>query len=474
MGLSASIPLIMKEKGASYEALSIFSLVSVPFSLKLLWAPLVDSLYFAGMGRRKTWLIPVQLLCGSLMLYASHNIDAWMAPPGDEVGPDIQILTTFFMVLYFLMATQDIAVDGWALTMLSRANVGYASTCNAIGQVLGFFFANQGFIVFSDEKWCKNFLGISSPLFDMATFMTFWGTVFIIVTLLVWFFKTEVALNSEDEPDGILETYHQMWSISKLRNVQIFMLVLLTSRIALAPNDSVAIFKMQEYGMPKEDIATISPLLLILSLALPALTSQYMANQPLKMFLYGLEFKLFTSILVWGVFQYSIEEYSDAVGKPSMTFFSVMVLVMSLNELAGNFMFGAQMAFFAKISDPLIGGTYMTFLNTISNLGSKWPNFMSLWLLPRMTTSSCVDGLNSEAKVNILEGNCHEMGDYCVKAGGSCVITMDGYTAQQCLATVVGIIWLFSLKNKILNLERAPAKEWMTTSKNDKNFLKSI
>jgi len=33
-----------------------------------------------------------------------------------------------FLPLNFLAATQDIAVDGWALTMLSRKNVGYAST----------------------------------------------------------------------------------------------------------------------------------------------------------------------------------------------------------------------------------------------------------------------------------------------------------------------------------------------------------
>ena len=32
-------------------------------------------------------------------------------------------------------------------------------------------------------------------------------------------------------------------------------------------------------------------------------------------------------------------------------------------------MFVAQMAFYAKISDPLIGGTYMTLLNTVTNLG---------------------------------------------------------------------------------------------------------
>jgi PAT family acetyl-CoA transporter-like MFS transporter 1 len=32
-------------------------------------------------------------------------------------------------------------------------------------------------------------------------------------------------------------------------------------------------------------------------------------------------------------------------------------------------MFVSQMAFFAKVSDPKIGGTYMTLLNTLANLG---------------------------------------------------------------------------------------------------------
>ena len=44
------------------------------------------------------------------------------------------------------MATQDIAVDGWALTMLSKRNVGLASTCNTVGQTIGYFSAYTGFL----------------------------------------------------------------------------------------------------------------------------------------------------------------------------------------------------------------------------------------------------------------------------------------------------------------------------------------
>lgn len=465
MGLSASIPLIMKENGASYQALSVFSLVSMPFSLKLLWAPLVDSIYISRIGRRKTWLIPVQLLCGFLMLYGSQHIDIWIGKGSNETASsslDVQTLTAFFSALYFLMATQDIAVDGWALTMLSRANVGYASTCNAIGQVLGFFFANQGFIVLSDQKWCQKFLSLDLPLFDLSSFMCFWGVVFVVLTILVWIFQSEVALDTSEEPDGIFDTYRQMWSISQLSRVQTLILILLTSRIALAPNDSVSMFKMQEYGMPKEDIATMSPILLILSLTLPAVTGQIFVQQPMKMFLLGIKFKMFTSILMWCVFHLSIEEYGEG-RTPSTGFYIVLLVVMALNELAGNFIFGAQMTFFAKISDPLIGGTYMTFLNTISNLGSKWPNFLSLWLLPKMSLSSCFLVGDTSFTSPLVEGDqCLAAASQCAELGGECRITTDGYTIQQFGCTIIGVLWVFLVSHKIMNLERAPPADWLT------------
>ena len=43
------------------------------------------------------------------------------------------------------------------------------------------------------------------------------------------------------------------------------------------------------------------------------------------------------------------------------------------------------MAFFARISDPAIGGTYMTFLNTLTNLGNMWPNSFTLWFVDFLT-----------------------------------------------------------------------------------------
>lgn len=52
-------------------------------------------------------------------------------------------------------------------------------------------------------------------------------------------------------------------------------------------------------------------------------------------------------------------------------------------------MFVAVMAFFAKVSDPLVGGTYMTLLNTVSNLGTNWPNTLALWAIDYLTYKKC-------------------------------------------------------------------------------------
>ena len=128
LGLAGSIPLLLQSRKVSYKDQALFSFVYWPFSVKLLWAPIVDSAYFPAFGRRKTWLVPTQYLIGLFMLVLSGHIPELMGEGGGgagegkvEAGPvNVYVLTAVFFMLNFLAATQDIAVDGWALTMLSR------------------------------------------------------------------------------------------------------------------------------------------------------------------------------------------------------------------------------------------------------------------------------------------------------------------------------------------------------------------
>ena len=122
MGLAGAIPFILQEKGVSYADQSMFSLVSWPFSLKLFWAPIIDSVYVEAFGRRKSWLVPSQLMIGLTMLMLGSRVDAMLSETVETAGekPQVQLLTATFFWMFFLCATQDIAVDGWALTMLQE------------------------------------------------------------------------------------------------------------------------------------------------------------------------------------------------------------------------------------------------------------------------------------------------------------------------------------------------------------------
>jgi PAT family acetyl-CoA transporter-like MFS transporter 1 len=80
------------------------------------------------------------------------------------------MLTTIFTSLVFFSATQgeycldicfmllflttDIAVDGWALTLLSQDTLSYASTCQTIGLNTGYFASFTVFLALnSDAFW---------------------------------------------------------------------------------------------------------------------------------------------------------------------------------------------------------------------------------------------------------------------------------------------------------------------------------
>lgn len=124
------------------------------------------------MGRRKTWVIPTQLICGALMLWVSlsGNLSIWMGD--DDKTVDILKLTVFFVVLYFLMATQDIAVDGWALTLLPQDEQHLAGTINAAGQTLGYFLAYVVFLVLNNGEYCDKLRSIPNgqPILQLDEF----------------------------------------------------------------------------------------------------------------------------------------------------------------------------------------------------------------------------------------------------------------------------------------------------------------
>lgn len=371
MGLFGFVNMTVKSIFAgSFSEQGTFMLAAWPFSLKLFWAPLVDSCYSENFGRRKTWMVPAQLAIGLVLLYLASVIETLFETKA------INSLTTIFFLLYFFCATQDIAVDGWALTMLRPENAGYASTCNAIGQTVGF---SIGFMV------------PMSRLFLLGDFIFFWGTVFVATTLAVWVLKREEPTQEDEQIEGLKDAYLAMFRVIRLRPVQQLAFHLITRSLAFIPADVMAIGKLQDSGFPKESIATIKLAVTPLEIILPWLLSRFTAG-PKPLSIVALTY--IPRVLLTPLACLLVYVVGDIPATtPAAIYASVFVFTV-LQGVSSNAMFVAHMAFFAKVSDPAIGGTYMTFLNTVHNLGNMWASTFCLKAADHIRDSTGLDGFS--------------------------------------------------------------------------------
>lgn len=199
MGLAfGSIPFLLKEQGSSYADLAKFSLASLPYSVKLFIAPVVDSFYSSRFGRRKSWIVPVQIVIGFVTFFLARVIQSWVT-----AGRVDALMPTFLMIIT-LTATQDIAVDGWSLTMLRKANVSYASTCQSLGLSIGYFATFTVYLAFSNDEFCNNYvrplLLLSSQkgaVVDLYGAIRTMGLYYLLLTAYITFFKRE-GLDSDN------------------------------------------------------------------------------------------------------------------------------------------------------------------------------------------------------------------------------------------------------------------------------------
>lgn len=467
LGLCSAIPMILQNRHISYRQQAVFSLVNWPFSLKLLWAPLVDSVYIPSMGRRKSWLVPTQYLIGLFMYILSATADDLFGI-GTNNPPKVYAITAVFFALCFLAATQDIAVDGWALTMLSRRNVGYASTCNCIGQTAGYFIGFVVFLALESADFCNRYLR-STPqdqgLTTLSGFLYFWSFIYLITTSLVWALKTERRGSVEtetatgtDDCHGIKDTYRLLLRIIRLPAVQMLILFLLTMKMGFAAPDAVTMLKLSDYGVPKDKLALLAIPLMPLQIILPVIISKYTAGpRPLDVLIraypYRLLFGVIYPMLVW-----MTPSMRSSSGEYPYYFYGIVMVLYALHQVALYSMFVAIMGFFAKISDPSIGGTYMTLLNTLSNLGGNWPVTVALYFVDPLTLKRCVSDTSPDV------GPCDTDAELetCTSVDGRCVTSIDGYYVECLVSIGIGFLWLFWGRRQVRRMQSVGEAAWRT------------
>ncbi|OBA27749.1 hypothetical protein HANVADRAFT_1626 [Hanseniaspora valbyensis NRRL Y-1626] len=448
-----TISSISDTKALSFTQIGVFSMATYPYSFKILWSPIIDSFYSKKIGRRRSWIIPLQFLISFIFLILSFSKTIIGLQSNDINQITLTSLTFCFLLLIFCCSTQDIAVDGWALEILSEESLSFASTAQTIGLNLGYFTSFTLFLNLRSGKFFTWQITINQYLKVCAV-------IYFLTTLYIMFFTRENLNPSNGFPKDLEKSPNgnkdekERFLITDERNEAIMV------ETTAVCNDSATNLRLLDKGFKSENLA-ISVLInfpfeLCFGYYVGKWSSQNNSkntntqykNKLLKFllgeygclapWLFGFLGRLIFGSLLGNLVVYLCPNNLSTESLP-MWYFLLVIFQNLVNSLMSTFQFVSICSFHTQIADPTIGGTYITLLNTFSNLGGTWPKVLVLKMVDYFTVKTIVDGKD--------------------------VIVKDGYYRVNFISICVGIILYFKfLKKSINKLQKLPKYVWRKKS----------
>ncbi len=150
MGFACGLPLLltisvlqawMKEEGVDLTVIGMMSLVGLPYTLKFLWAPVMDRFTLPFLGRRRGWLLIAQVT----LIFSISGLGF-----SDPVKNPWMMAFAAFLVTFF-SASQDTVVDAYRREDLPDEELGLGSSLYVNGYRVGMLLASGGGLIMADH-----------------------------------------------------------------------------------------------------------------------------------------------------------------------------------------------------------------------------------------------------------------------------------------------------------------------------------
>jgi len=165
LGFSSGLPFYpafqtmtawLRESGVALPLIGMMAWATVPYSLKFIWAPVVDRMPLPvltrWLGRRRAWLLLAQacIAIGLFQLAAS------------EPGAGMRRIVIWDLFLTFFAATQDIALDAWRIESAPVSMQGAMAAAYQIGYRVALIAGSAGALTLAQEyNWHVSYFGIT-------------------------------------------------------------------------------------------------------------------------------------------------------------------------------------------------------------------------------------------------------------------------------------------------------------------------
>lgn len=152
----------LKDSGATNATIGVMSYVALPYLLKFLWAPLIDRYPLPLLGRRRGWILLMQLaLAATIALFALQDPRASLTP-----------VSICALAIVFFSATQDIAFDAWRTDVSLPSERGLNAAATQLGYRSAAWIASAAALIVADYSgWRPAFLILAAVMlaFCIAT-----------------------------------------------------------------------------------------------------------------------------------------------------------------------------------------------------------------------------------------------------------------------------------------------------------------
>lgn len=165
-----SLPVILREQGVNLKAVGAVFALHLPWALKFFCASWVDQKYIPALGRRRSWIFPLQWIGAVVLVCVSYF-------PPDE---NFAVMYGLLLLLSCIMATNDIAVDGYATDILEEDERPWGNSIQSASRFAGLM------------------LGGGVMLFMNSNFG--WQTLCLFLAVAVFSFSLPVFFHREIDP----------------------------------------------------------------------------------------------------------------------------------------------------------------------------------------------------------------------------------------------------------------------------------
>ncbi|MEO0872865.1 MAG: MFS transporter, partial [Pseudomonadota bacterium] len=156
LGISSGFPLTLllgtmtfwlSKVGIEKSTIGFAIGLTTPYTLKFLWAPLIDKTRIPILGdlfgQRRSWLFVIQ---GALV------VALWQLGTSNPTNETIGTFALWAIVVAFLSATQDIVIDAYRIEILSDAEMAHGTAMNQFGYRTGNLLAGAGTIYLASTE----------------------------------------------------------------------------------------------------------------------------------------------------------------------------------------------------------------------------------------------------------------------------------------------------------------------------------